>query len=222
MKHTELDQKYNDLSSECTDNTDNTNYAEESDFSDENEEIDFEFDRPKNTKKKQLEHERELKMRQLKDVDHDKKLRASDIHRIAQRTDTSIFDEDECCLWTGYVTNMKNKKKGIYINFYFKNKKKVALHRLLYANFKGQIRNSEYVKYSCPNKGICCNINHMVKFEYNESDTESSDNDTESNNKKNMKSNKKSNDNNKKSNRTGKKSHVNHIDMDDLQPFIII
>jgi hypothetical protein len=134
------------------------------------------------SKKKQMERERELKNKQLPDVPSSRKLRPNDIHRIAQHTDTSIFDEEKCSLWTGYITNLKNKRKGTYINFYFKDKKKVALHRLLYANFKGDISMQDYIKYSCPNKGKCCNINHMVKFEYNSNDmdAESSDSDSSS------------------------------------------
>lgn len=124
------------------------------------------------SKKKKMDMERELKNRQLPNVPRSKKLRSNDIHRIVRHTETSIFDEEKCCLWTGYITNLKNKKKGTYINFYFRDKKKVALHRLLYSNFKGELSDKDYIKYSCPNKGICCNINHMVKFEYNSSETE--------------------------------------------------
>jgi hypothetical protein len=119
------------------------------------------------TKKVQMERERELMKKQLPNVPVSKRLRPNDIHRIVQHTDNSVFDEEKCCLWTGYITNQKNKRKGTYINFYFRNKQKVALHRLLYANFKGPISNKDYIKYSCKNKGECCNIHHMVRFEYN-------------------------------------------------------
>lgn len=129
----------------------------------------------KTSKKVQMERERELKRKQLPNVPPSKKLRPNDIHRIVQHTDNSIFDEEKCCLWTGYITNLKNKRKGTYINFYFRDKKKVALHRLLYANFKGEISNKDYIKYSCQNKGKCCNINHMVRFEYNSNDKEFDD-----------------------------------------------
>jgi len=126
------------------------------------------------SKKKLMERERELKNKQIPNVPQSKKLRPNDIHRIVRHTDTSIFDEEKCCLWTGYITNLKNKRKGTYINFYFRDKKKVALHRLLYSNFKGEISDKDYIKYSCPNKGKCCNINHMVKFAYNSNETEES------------------------------------------------
>jgi hypothetical protein len=124
------------------------------------------------SKKKLIERERELKYKQITTVPSSKKLRSDDLHRIIQHTDNSIFDDEKCSLWTGYITNLNNKKKGTYVNFYFKKKKKVPLHRLLYANFKGHISDSEYIKYSCPNKGICCNINHMIKFTYSESNNE--------------------------------------------------
>ena len=113
---------------------------------------------------KKYEIEDELKKKQLSDVPTSKKLRLCDINRITNNISSSIFDEEKCALWTGYITNIKNKKKGIYINFYFKNQKKVALHRLLYSNYKGALLDSDYIKYSCDNKGICCNLNHMVKF----------------------------------------------------------
>jgi hypothetical protein len=109
-----------------------------------------------------------------------KRLRPNDLHRIVQQTEGSIFDENECCLWKGYVTNLKNKRKGTYVNFYFKDKKKVALHRLLYANFKGTVGKNDYIKYSCQNKGKCCNVNHMVKFEYNANDEDQETNDSDS------------------------------------------
>jgi len=133
----------------------------------QNIDYDINIQEVKISKKVQMERERELKRRQLPNIAPSKRLRPNDIHRIVQHTDNSIFDEDKCCLWTGYITNLKNKRKGTYINFYFRDKKKVALHRLLYANFKGVISDKDYIKYSCHNKGKCCNINHMVRFEYN-------------------------------------------------------
>jgi len=127
------------------------------------------------SRKRKMEREKELKRRQLPNVPASKKLRPNDIHRIVHHTDNSIFDEEKCALWTGYITNLKNKRKGTYINFYFKDKKKIALHRLLYANFKGEISNRDYITYSCSNKGKCCNINHMVRFEYNSNENDNSD-----------------------------------------------
>ena len=109
----------------------------------------------------------ELLSHQLKKVDGFKKLSFSDITRIAKYLDKSIFDTDECVLWKGYVTNCKNKSKGVYINFYFK-QKKYALHRLLYLNYIGSLYDDEYLKFTCPNKGMCCNLKHFKKFDSDE------------------------------------------------------
>ena len=110
----------------------------------------------------------ELIDNQIKGIPVNKKLSYSDIKRITKYISKSIFDENNCCIWEGYITNSKPDKsyKGAYINFYFK-KRKVALHRLLYNNFKESIEDTDYLKYTCENKGKCCNINHMVKFIYN-------------------------------------------------------
>jgi len=109
---------------------------------------------------------KELINRQLKNINPDKKLQYTDIKRLCKYISSSIFDDNKCCLWNGYVTNINNISKGTYINFYFM-KKKVALHRLLYSNFIGELSSGEYIKYVCQNKGRCCNINHIRKFKYN-------------------------------------------------------
>ncbi|AYV80192.1 MAG: hypothetical protein Gaeavirus15_2 [Gaeavirus sp.] len=109
---------------------------------------------------------KELLVNQLKTINPTKKLNYNDIKRISKFLVSSIFDPTECSIWNGYVTNEKNQSKGTYINFYF-NQKKIALHRLLYLNFLGDILNTEYIKFSCSNKGKCCNIHHMKKYSYN-------------------------------------------------------
>jgi hypothetical protein len=98
----------------------------------------------------------EMKQKQLESCDKEKKLSESDMKRIIKYIDNSIFDKDNCSLWSGYVTINKNK----YINFYF-NKKKTVLHRLLFNNFKENIHDNSYLTYTCKNKGNCCNINHL-------------------------------------------------------------
>ena len=94
------------------------------------------------------------------------KLSTQDIQRITKNLSKSIFDNNECSIWNGYITNLNNNNRGTYINFYFK-RKKIALHRLLYNNYVSELNSNEYIKYTCENKGKCCNINHMKKFEYN-------------------------------------------------------
>lgn len=98
----------------------------------------------------------EMIEKQRNDCSINKLLACSDLKRIIKYTDKSIFDTDDCCIWQGYVTN----NKGKYINFYF-NRKKVALHRLLYLNFKDELYDNSYLTFTCTNKGICCNLNHL-------------------------------------------------------------
>lgn len=108
----------------------------------------------------------ELLDRQLKNLPTSKRLQFSDLKRIANYIQGNIFDVEKCCLWTGYITNNNNTSKGTYINFYHRNKK-VALHRLLYINFVGELNDSEYLRFKCKEKGKCCNINHLEKYQYN-------------------------------------------------------
>ena len=103
--------------------------------------------------------------RQIPDIPSDRKLQPKDILRICKNIDRSVFDRKRCCMWRGHVTNMNNLNKGRYVNFYFR-RKKVALHRLLYVNFVGELNDDEYLKFNCDNKGICCNIHHLKKFKY--------------------------------------------------------
>jgi hypothetical protein len=109
----------------------------------------------------------ELLSNQLKKVDSSKKFDYSDIVRLTKYIDKSIFSKDNCVLWKGYITNFNKKEKGPYINFFFK-KKKYALHRLLYINYIGPLYDDEYLKFTCENRGCCCNINHISKFRKND------------------------------------------------------
>lgn len=103
----------------------------------------------------------ELIQNQKKTVSNDKKLLYNDLKRISKYLTSSIFGE-ECSLWNGYITIIKNDEKNSYINFYYCGKK-YSLYRLLYANYIGELSDSEYIKFKCPNKGRCCNINHFYK-----------------------------------------------------------
>lgn len=108
---------------------------------------------------------KELIKKQRNNIPNDKKLQLNDLKRICKHINYSIFDKKICSIWSGYITNHNNSTKGTYINFYYK-KKKVALHRLLYYNFIDDINTDEYLKFSCNNKGTCCNIYHLKKFKY--------------------------------------------------------
>src|SRR5947208_2506553 len=122
-----------------------------------------------------------LVMEQRLDIPANKRLQLRDIKRIARRVGGSIYDQNKCALWNGYITNVNNAIKGTYVNFYFR-KKKVALHRLLFINFIDDLHDDEYLKFNCENKGKCCNIYHMNKFKYNMNVNEKNDeNDNEPN-----------------------------------------
>jgi hypothetical protein len=101
----------------------------------------------------------ELIQYQLKDIDTDKKLLFNDIKRLSLNLNSSIFN-NECSIWTGSLSLIKS---NYYINFHL-NKKKNSLHRLLYFNYIGDISDSEYIKFTCPNKGKCCSILHIYKI----------------------------------------------------------
>jgi len=111
----------------------------------------------------------ELKTMQIRDIPIDRKLHCKDLRRITKYINSSIFDENKCCMWDGYVTNETNSKRGTYVNFFFRNKK-VALHRLLYENFVGRLGDDSYLKFCCEENngfGKCCNVSHMIKYKYN-------------------------------------------------------
>ena len=107
----------------------------------------------------------EMIRNQRKDIPYNLRLYLNDLKRIIDFIPCSIFS-NECCPWTGYITNLNNDKKGTYVNFYYK-KKKRALHRLLFINFKDSLEMNEYVRFKCNHKGYCCSINCMYKVKYN-------------------------------------------------------
>ena len=93
----------------------------------------------------------------------ERKLTFSDLKRVSSNLKDDIF-EDNCSIWNGYITNLNNDNKNCYISFFYKNKK-VALHRLLYINFVGELNDNEYLKFTCDNKGKCCTLNHLIKVQ---------------------------------------------------------
>ena len=99
---------------------------------------------------------------QIQTIELDKKLSLSDLKRVVSHLPKDIFSED-CCIWSGYITNLNNKNKNCYVSFFYKNKK-IALHRLLYLNFVENLNDNEYLKFTCDNKGKCCSLKHLKKF----------------------------------------------------------
>ena len=98
---------------------------------------------------------------QINDIDPKYRLNSKDIVRLASYLNSDPFSDDECCKWKGAISKSSHQSK--YINFWF-NKKKQALHRILYLNYKGDLPKNKYLRFKCPNanmRGICCNINHL-------------------------------------------------------------
>lgn len=109
---------------------------------------------------------KELLSKQLKNISVHDTLSLIDLRRIVKFTDKSIFSQNECVEWKGYVINDVNNKRGKRIGFYF-NLKKVSLHRILYNNFIDPLTDDYFIKFTCNNtNGRCCNINHMLKYKY--------------------------------------------------------
>jgi hypothetical protein len=100
---------------------------------------------------------------QIKDIDLTKKFTLSDIRRLTNNLNDDIFG-DNCVLWNGPILNSNNKD---YISFFIQGKK-YSLNRLLYINYKENLKSNEYLKYSCENNGKCCTINHLIKIKKSE------------------------------------------------------
>ena len=81
------------------------------------------------------------------------KMSFKDLKRLDSYVEGDIFEDEDCIRYNGEL------KKNTAI-FSFKGKK-VSLHRLLYHNFVNHISRSDIIKFECPNKGICANINHI-------------------------------------------------------------
>jgi hypothetical protein len=109
--------------------------------------------------------------KQLDNVDPKYHLNEKDIVRLSTYIGSDPFAEKECCEWKGAISNSSHQSK--YINFWF-NKKKQALHRILYLNYRGELPKNKYLRFNCKNtkmKGICCNINHLELINRNDADT---------------------------------------------------
>ena len=157
----------------------------------------------------------ELLNKQLKNIDITKKLSYNDLKRISNNVSTSLFDL-ECCSWKGYITTINKQDdeeahEHAYINFFY-NKKKFSLHRLLYINYIGELDKSEYIKFSCENKGKCCNINHFYKANQDNQNNNNQDNQNNNNNQDNQNNNNQNNqDNNNQNNNNQKKINNKNI-----------
>ena len=111
---------------------------------------------------------RELQDHRLDDIPREWKLSTSDLQYIGGNLTSSIFG-DKCSLWPGCSGSIVNgdtrPKKRPYNNFYH-NKKKTALHRLIYSNYVQPLTSQEFIRFNCENKGRCCTVSHLEKHQY--------------------------------------------------------
>lgn len=122
-------------------------------------------------KKDSKELQQEMLDRRISNIPDDIKFDKNQIKRLSQKIKTSIFDKNQCAIWEGYFSSSKGE---VHILFYHR-KKKLLLHRLLYMNFVGDLGDNENVKTNCKN-GTCCNVNHMIKYEYKNANRDFVDN----------------------------------------------
>ena len=90
------------------------------------------------------------------------KLYYNDIIRLNKYLPYNIFDNNNCCIWNGYISEYKNKPQ---INFQLNNNRK-PVQRLLYINYiNPDIKTKDIIYASCINKYTCCSLRHLIKNE---------------------------------------------------------
>lgn len=101
----------------------------------------------------------ELNNKQINNINHKYYLTYFDKMRIRSKIRNSIFDNNNCTYFYGYITH--SIKYNSYNVCIFYNNKKVMLKRLLYHNYIGYLNSNDKVTNTCNN--ICCiNINHII------------------------------------------------------------
>lgn len=88
-----------------------------------------------------------------------KRLTFSDMERLSKYLQSSIFG-DTCAGWSGYA-NYNNSYQCV---MFYKNKK-LALPRLLYANYIDRLSRNECIRFTCGNRK-CSNVTHMKKCKH--------------------------------------------------------
>jgi hypothetical protein len=89
----------------------------------------------------------------IPDIGNYGKLEYTDIKRLDRYIDGDIFG-GSCCVYNG-------ERKSNYTTLSYRSKK-ISVLRLLYHNYVSNIQQVDKIKYLCDNKGICCNIHHIV------------------------------------------------------------
>ena len=95
-----------------------------------------------------------LQRKDVPDIGLYGKLSFEDLKRIDRCSLGDITKSKDCCLFVG------NTVSNTYCTFSFRGKK-TSIIRMLYHNFKGDINSDAHIKYTCENKGNCCNLSHF-------------------------------------------------------------
>lgn len=82
------------------------------------------------------------------------KLQFEDMKRLDMCISGDIIISDKCCLYIGQTVSNR------YCTFSFRGKK-TSILRMLYHNFVDDIEPDLRLKYTCENKGLCCNLSHF-------------------------------------------------------------
>ena len=102
-------------------------------------------------------------------------LRRSDMMRVIKRLPSTPFHPTDCCIIQVDQSTRKTKRKTTrksHPNFWLINSKrtvKACLARVLYNNYKGELKDHHYLRRTCNQErsSICFNINHMTKHSFN-------------------------------------------------------
>jgi hypothetical protein len=102
----------------------------------------------------------ELISHQLKDIPVDR-MGYGDLLRLSKRLQSSIFNSD--CVPFKVHQRSKKSKRLSYPVFFF-NGERVALNRLLYKNFIGELISGEYLHCGCGHYNCLC-LSHLEKHQ---------------------------------------------------------
>ena len=106
------------------------------------------------SKQDELRHLICCQRREVPDIGLYGKLNFEDLKRVDKSISGDITNSKDCCLYNGTVVGEN------YSTFSYKGKK-TSLIRILYHNLVADNKPDMKVKWSCENKGLCCNLSHF-------------------------------------------------------------
>lgn len=95
-----------------------------------------------------------LQRKEVPDIGLYGKLDFEDIKRIDRCISGDPLKSTKCCLY------LRKLVKNSYATFSFRGKK-TSILRMLYHNYKDNIKHNSKIIHTCENKGLCCNLNHF-------------------------------------------------------------